>query len=223
MKSLQRNDLRPVIYIVSTSPERIELAETATRNLDFIPLAFESFNNFFTLYDETVPGCVVLCMDEHNSDWLKMMDRIVHRYPSAQVVLLTRNWELAEIIKAIRHGAANVLTEPVEPSRMFDVLSEAIESDSSKRTALRLSIPESVLAQLDADEASIFGLLIQGRTTKQIASELDLSVRTIHYRKSSMFKKLGVSDRAEAVEMVRKIRRGKPMFDDIITNFPCAS
>jgi len=223
MKSFQRNDLRPVIYIVSSAPEQIELAETAARNLEVIPLAFESFSNFFTHYDEAAPGCIVLCMDEHNSDWLKMMDRIVHRNPSAQVVLLTRNWELAEIIKAIRHGAANVLTEPVELSRMFEALSEAIASDSSKRTALHLRIPESVMAQLDADEASIFGLLIQGRTTKQIGSELDLSVRTIHYRKSSMFKKLGVRDRAEAVEMVRKFRRGKPMFDDSITNLPCAS
>ena len=223
MKSFQRNDLRPVIYIVSTSPEQIELAATAARNLQFIPIAFESFANFFSQFDETAPGCVVLCFDQYDPESTKMTDRILQRYSSAQVIILTKNWELAEIIKAIRHGAANVLTLPVEPSRMFDALSEAIACDGEKRKALRLHVPESVLARLDADEASIFSLLIQGRTTKQIGSELDLSVRTIHYRKSSMFKKLGVRDRAEAVEMIRKIQRGKPLFDVSITNLPCAS
>jgi DNA-binding NarL/FixJ family response regulator len=106
---------------------------------------------------------------------------------------------------------------------MVDALTESISCDRAKRTRLSLSIPESVMAQLNSDEASILSLLIQGRTTKEIGSELDLSVRTIHYRKTSMFKKLGVRDRSEAVEMVRTIRRGNTVFDDSIAIFPRAS
>jgi len=223
MKSLQRNDLRPFIYIVSTSPEQIELAATAARNLEFIPFAFESLSNFFAHYDETAPGCVVLCIDQHDSHSSKLMDRILQRYPSAQVILLTRGWELADIIKAIKYGAANVLAEPVECSHMVDALTESIACDRANRTRISLSIPEAIAAQLDSDEASILGLLIQGRTTKEIGSELDLSVRTIHYRKTSMFRKLGVRDRSEAVEMLRTIRREKPAFVDSSAVLPHAS
>jgi len=223
MKSLQQNDLRPVIYIVSTSPEQVEVTVTAARNLECIPLVYESLSSFFPYYDETTPGCVVLgidCSDTHASS---MMDRMRQRSASAQIILVTKGWELTEIIKAIKHGAANVLAEPVECSRMVDALTEAIASDRVARTRITLSIPDSVTAQLDSDEASILSLLIQGRTTKEIASELDLSVRTIHYRKTSIFKKLGVRDRFEAVEMVRTIRRGKPVSDDSSILYPRAS
>ena len=223
MKSLQQNDLRPVIYIVSTSPEQVELAVTAARNLECIPLVYESLSCCYPYFDETAPGCVVLCIDEYDSQTERMMDRILQRYASAQIVLVTRDWELADIIKAIKHGAANVLAEPVECSLVVDALSQAIACDRVNRTRITLSIPDSVIAQLDSDEASILSLLIQGRTTKEIGSELDLSVRTIHYRKTSMFKKLGVRDRSEAVEMVRTIRRGKPVSDDSSILYPRAS
>jgi len=223
MKSLLLNDLRPIIYIVSTLPEQVELAVTAARNLECIPLAYESLSSFYPYFDETAPGCVVLCIDQFDSQTTRMMDRIKQRSASAQIILVTKDWELTDIIKAIKHGAANVLAEPVECSLMVDALTESIACDRANRTRLSLSIPDSVIAQLDHEEASILSLLIQGRTTKEIASELDLSVRTIHYRKTSIFRKLGVRDRSEAVEMVRTIRRGKPILDNSSTTYHCAS
>jgi len=223
MKSLHRNDLRPVIYIVSTSPEQVELAVTATRNLECIPLVYESLSDFYPYFIETAPGCVVLCIDQHDSHASRMIDRILQRYASAQIILIAKDWALSGIINAIKQGAANVLAEPVEYSQMVDALTESIACDRANRTRISLSIPEAVAAQLDSDEASILGLLIQGRTTKEIGSELDLSVRTIHYRKASMFRKLGVRNRSEAVEMVRTIRRGKPVFDFSNEIYPCAS
>jgi len=223
MKSLQPNDLRPVIYIVSTSPEQIEIAVTAARKIECIPLVYESLSSFYPYFDETAPGCVVLCLDEHDSHASSMIDRIMQRTASAQIILVTRDWELTDIIKAIKQGAANVLIEPVECSQLVDALTISIACDRANRTRLSLSIPEAVMAQLDSEEVSILSLLIQGRTTKEIGSELDLSVRTIHYRKASMFGKLGVRDRSEAVEMVRTIRRGNPVFDDSSMIYPRAS
>jgi len=223
MEILQRLDLRPVIYIVSTSSEQVKLVVTAARNLECIPLTYDSLSSFFPYYDETAPGCVVLCLDQHDSHASSMIDRIVKRHASAQIIVVTKDWELEDIIKIIKHGATNVLAEPIECSRMVDALEEAIAQDRVARTRLSLSIPEAVIAQLTSDEASILSLLLQGRTTKEIGSELDLSVRTIHYRKNSMFTKLSVRNRSEAVEMVRTIRRGKPVLDDSNTIYPRAS
>jgi len=223
MNNLQRCDIRPVIYIVSPSPEQAALVETAARNLEYIPLAYESLSAFYPCYDESSPGCVVLCVDQHDAHTSKVLDRILLRLASTPVVLITKDWQLADVVKAIKQGAANVLEEPVACSRMVDILAESIAYDRAKRTRLTLSIPEIVIAQLNSDEASILNLLIQGRTTKEIGSELDFSVRTIHYRKTAMFKKLGVRDRSEAVEMVRRIRRGKPVLDDSPAIIPNAS
>lgn len=223
MEILQRLDLRPVIYIVSTSSEQVNLVVTAARNLECIPLTYDSLSSFYPYYDETAPGCVVLCLDQYDSHASSMMDRIMKRFASAQIILVTRSWELTEVVKAVKQGVTNVLAEPFECSRMVDALEEAIAQDRVARTRLSLSIPEAVIAQLNADEASILSLLLQGRTTKEIGSELDLSVRTIHYRKNSMFTKLGVCNRSEAVEMVRTIRRGKPVLDDSNTIYPRAS
>ena len=220
MKNSQSQDLRPVIYIVSPSADQIKIMVAAAINLECIALAYESFNSFFPYYDETAPGCVVLCLEQHDLNASKMIDRIVKRDPSALVILVTKNWALSDIINAIKQGVTNVVAEPVECFRMVDVLSEAIASGRSKRTGLNLIIPDTVLALLRADEASIFSLLIQGRTTKEIGSELDFSVRTIHYRKSSIFKKLGVRDRSEAFELVRKIRCDEPMYDVIGKSYP---
>ena len=223
MKSLLGQDLRPVVYVVSASTVQLALVATEARNLECIPLVYESLSMFYSYYDETAPGCIVLCMDQQEPDALNVVDRILQRITSTPVIFVARDWELADIIKAIKQGAVNVLVEPVNSFGILRALSEALAYDRSKRTRIDLSIPEAVAAKLDTDEASVFSLLIQGRTTKQIGSELDLSVRTIHYRKSSMFRKLGVRNRSEAVEMVRRIRRGKPVFEEPISLLPHAS
>jgi len=53
--------------------------------------------------------------------------------------------------------------------------------------------------------------MVRGRTTKQVAAELDISIRTVHYRKKALLEKVGVQNRSEAIELVRRMRQTKLM------------
>ncbi len=64
-------------------------------------------------------------------------------------------------------------------------------------------VPPHLVELLTNEELRIYQALIDNRTTKQIASELRLSIRTIHYRKKMLFQKLAVKTRREALELVR--------------------
>ena len=64
-------------------------------------------------------------------------------------------------------------------------------------------IPLSILSKLATDAREIFRFLVQGKTAKELAAALDVSVRTFHYRKKAIFNSLGVTNRTELIELIR--------------------
>ena len=83
---------------------------------------------------------------------------------------------------------------------------KSLMSFESRQESIPLDekIPRSISDVLSSEEAVILRLIVQGRTAKEVGSTLDISVRTFHYRKRSIFAKLGVNNRSEAIELIRR-------------------
>jgi DNA-binding NarL/FixJ family response regulator len=201
------NDIRPTVYLVSPSMVQISQAESAASQCDCVTLAYDSLDGFLPYYDDTSPNCIVMYVVDSPDVAITAISKLLSRFPLAQVLLCVTNWQVSDIVRAVKSGVADVLAIESDIVRLSNALLTSLKKDRFNRSKIQLDIPQTMIEQLSSEEATIFSLMIQGRTTKQIGAELDLSVRTIHYRKKSIFMKLGVSDRNEAVEMVRRLRR----------------
>jgi DNA-binding NarL/FixJ family response regulator len=186
---------------------QISQAESAASQCDCVTLAYDSLDGFMPYYDDTSPNCIVMYVAESPDVAINSISKLLSRFPLAQVLLCVVNWQVSDIVRAVKIGVADVLAIESDTARLSNALVTSLKKDRFNRSKIQLDIPQTMIDQLSSEEATIFSLMIQGRTTKQIGAELDLSVRTIHYRKKSIFMKLGVRDRNEAVEMVRRLRR----------------
>lgn len=170
-------------------------------------LPFESFHEFISQYDTSSLNCILYCCDKYDAVASSHIAKIFAKSPSAQIALIVQNWQIASIVRAIRDGVAEVFGSDADWYEIESTIQRLHHEDAKNRTKLSFEIPDNILDLLTSEETRIFDLLLQGKTTKQVGSELDLSVRTIHYRKKSLFAKLGVSNRLEAVEVVRRMQR----------------
>jgi len=198
---------RPIVYIVSTSAELLDLVAIAINESHFIPLAYETFEQFAEYYDELSAGCVLLATEKYDSVSKEQVSRIFSRSPSAQVILVLSIWSLAEVVLAVQQGVSELVSDRDTVERIASAIGQAMERDHICRSKLDPVLPQPIRDQLDNQEAEILSRLINGRTTKEISVELDLSARTIHYRKQSIYAKIGVQDRNEAIEVCRRHRK----------------
>ncbi len=205
-----QESLTPIIYVVNAPEHILDSVQATTHAYDYVALPYERFSDLMLHYDFSVPHAVVTCFERYDAQAANLLTKIQTKYPEAQILVLVQNWEINSIVKAIRNGVKDIFAWNVDRCEFQRGIVSAIKCDQANRTKVEFQVPTEILDKLTTEEAKIFCLLIQGKTTKQVGAELDLSVRTIHYRKKSIFEKLGVANRLEAVEIVRRCNGLKP-------------
>jgi DNA-binding NarL/FixJ family response regulator len=163
---------------------------------------------------ELQPGLVLLDLTMPDMDGLTALPRIRDAAPDCEVVVLTASGTEENLLAAIRAGAAGYLLKSEPPERIAAFLrgvsdGEAALSGSVARRLLdrvrdggRLGggVPDDIVRRLSAREVEVLLLLDDHLGTDEIASRLFISEHTVRSHVKSMFRKLGVSSRREALE-----------------------
>ncbi|WP_104162043.1 response regulator transcription factor [Arthrobacter sp. ZGTC212] len=134
--------------------------------------------------------------------------RIVAEHPLVRVLALTMVDEPATMLAALRAGASGYLLKGAGHAEIRAAL-DAVESGGMTiapevAQGLRAGLhPPQPFPQLTPRERDVLGLMSRGRTNEHIADVLVLSVKTVRNVVSSIFRKLGVTTRAQAVAAAR--------------------
>jgi len=150
-------------------------------------------------FDE--PACIVL-----NAGFLELKQalewaaEIIRQHAKARIVLLCSDCETREVVSAMRLGLSSVLEYPFSYAELEQAIQLAMEENRELLSRSKNQLAPDVAALLNKQEQEIAQMLLEGAGTKQISVKLDLSIRTIHYRKKAMFRKLGACGRSAALE-----------------------
>jgi len=126
---------------------------------------------------------------------------------SIQVIALTSFADQELVEKAFKAGAISYLLKDVHSDKLAESIREANRGratiDSAAAQALVASTDQasSTGDDLTQREREILVLLVEGKTNKEIASNLSLSEGTVRFHVSNILAKMGASNRTEAVSL----------------------
>jgi DNA-binding NarL/FixJ family response regulator len=148
---------------------------------------------------------------------LRAANEIASRVPTAAVILLTNRLNEEEFMAAVRAGASGYLANSLDPSRLLPVVQSALRGEPAvprkfvSRLLDELRTRErrrSVVIEgrgrvaLTAREWDVVELLLRSASTSEIAAELGVAPVTVRRHLGSVEQKLGVTTRAEVVELL---------------------
>ena len=175
------------------------------------------------LVTQVAPDVVLLDLRLPDIDGLEVCRRIKSVVPSPAVLFLTSYADDRTILAAIEAGADGYLlkeaTEPDIPSVIGTVAADGSVLDpqvtrrvleaAQRRPAGTAVVPGPLdLHRLTAQEQRVLELVAEGRSNKQIGATMDLSEGTVRNYLSSVFSKLQVESRVEAVTRWLRLRNG---------------
>jgi DNA-binding NarL/FixJ family response regulator len=169
---------------------------------------------------ELQPDVVLLDLSMPDLDGLSALPLLRTAAPDCEVVVLTASGDEANLLAAIRGGAAGYLLKTEPPERLVDFLHGAARGEAafSGAVARRLldqvrnggptdaGVPDSVAQRLSARELEVLLLLDEHLGTDQIAKRLFSSEHTVRSHVKSLLRKLQVSSRREALELLASAR-----------------
>lgn len=160
------------------------------------------------------PDVVLMDIKIPELDGISATKIIREKFPQTNVIILSSYEDEAHITEAITAGANGYLSKMLPASELVNALrsftTETVLIPQPIMSKLVSGIRQGSLTQspeaLTQTEMKVMVLLGKGKSNKEIAKELNCSVKTIKNHLNSIYNKLGVTNRTEAV--IKAIEKG---------------
>ncbi len=196
--------METTVAVVEADPTACKAMQSLIESMSVSSQTYSDLQACLREFDSTQTACLVVGAQRDGEAELGKLLPLLEQQPAARVILLTDGSPTALVVKAMRAGVSSVLEHPFAFADLVDAVKTAIEENAGRLQAERKRLPEEISELLTRQEEDIAMLLIEGAATKEIAARLDLSVRTIHYRKNTIFKKIGAENRNQAIKMLTR-------------------
>src|SRR5215208_104725 len=169
---------------------------------------------------QTRPDIVLMDIQMPGINGIEATRRVLESNPSIGVVVVTMFEDDDSVIAAMRAGARGYILKGADAEEVLKVVSAVAEGEAhfGPEIARRLmgffsapkpTAPSEAFPELTAREAEVLDLIAQGRNNAKIARRLYISEKTVRNHVSSIFLKLQVADRAQAIVRAREAGLGQ--------------
>jgi FixJ family two-component response regulator len=153
------------------------------------------------------PGCLLLDLNMPGPSGLDLQESLKRHGVRLPVIFLTGHGDLRTGVRAMKAGAVDFLTKPVERETLLAAVTQAIAVDAAQRTTRsNHSDLQGRYAQLTAREREVLDLIVAGKLNKQIAGDLGIAERTVKAQRAQVMAKLGATNAAELGSIAAQLR-----------------
>jgi FixJ family two-component response regulator len=195
----------PTVFLVDDDPAVLRGLSRLLRSAGFNVSPFQSAQDFLDGENFSAPGCIVLDVAMPGLDGLALQEALVARNSELPVIFLTGHGDIAMGVQAMKVGATDFLTKPVDDQTLLDAVRTAIEKNRlALQTRAELDDIRQRLATLTPREREVLALVVAGQLNKQAAAELGTVEKTIKVHRARVMAKMKVSSLAELVRLTNR-------------------
>lgn len=163
---------------------------------------FGSGDAFLEVVGELDAGCLLLDLHMPGTSGLDVLRTISTRELPFKTIILTGQGDITLAVQAMKAGAMDFLEKPCDHHSLFKSVDLAFaQLERSAIETARINDARLKLASLSPRELDVLKGLIDGRSNKVIAHDLDISPRTVEIYRAKLMEKLDVRSLSEALRI----------------------
>lgn len=197
-----------VVHVVDDD-ERVRAALSRLLRVESLEVrTYSSAREFVERGTEGGGGCIVLDLNMPGISGFDLLETLVHDPDALPVLFLTGYGDIPASVRAMKAGAVDFLTKPVDPDRLLAAVEAALVRDAEQRRHRgQIRAIQSRFDQLTPREREVFDLLVTGMLNKQVGAALGTTERTVKAHRAQIMRKLRVNSVAELVHLATTLGR----------------
>jgi FixJ family two-component response regulator len=210
---MMSSPLGPTVFVVDDyAPGRRSISRLL-QAAGFAVTAFASAKEFLAQYDPQASGCLVLDLAMPAVSGLALQGILADRGSLLPIIFLTAYGDIPKSVQAMKLGASDFLTKPVNDEDLLAAVRVAIEKHRAlRREQAELSEIRARLATLTPREREVLEYVVAGKLNKQIAGELGTVEQTVKIHRAHVMQKMRVQSVAELVRMTERCGIGGAVY-----------
>jgi two-component system, LuxR family, response regulator FixJ len=200
---LPANVAQALVLVVDDDQAMRESMEFLLDSLGLQVRSFASAQEFLGRYQPPVSAaCLLLDVRMPGMNGLDLQTCLRERGIDLPVIIITAYADVPMAVRAMHQGAADFLEKPFNEQQLLVCIEKALaRATEHLQTRERIQILEDRLARLTPREREVLLLVVRGLLNKQIARELDLSMKTVEQHRARVMEKLEADSLAALVRM----------------------
>ena len=198
-------DTRPTIFLVDDDAKMRESLQWMLEKNGYEVIASGSATEALENYDPCRPGCLILDIELPEGTGIELYRKLRELGCTHPFIIITAYGRVPIAVEAMRLGAVDFVEKPFNTDLLLQRIEEAIAADRQLREQTTESEQlKQRLSVLRPREWQVARLVARGLASKEIARELDITVRTVEKHRQNIYHKLGIDSVAELVTMINK-------------------
>jgi two-component system response regulator FixJ len=173
--------------------------------LESVSLPVETFatgQEFLDAFDPDRPGCLVVDVRLPEMSGLELQERLAARGATLPAIVITAHGDVPMAVRAMKGGAIDFLEKPFSDQLLLDRVQQALRLDSQVRQQReRQGQVVARLNLLTPREREVLERVVQGKSNKVMAAELDISTKTVEAVRARLMRKMQADSVADLVRM----------------------
>ena len=201
------NPETPVVHLLDDDESLRTAVGRLLRASGHAVRTYASVAEFLLARAGTLRGCLVLDVRMPGGpNGLELQKALSRQGETLPVIFITGHGDLPMGIQAMKNGAFDFLTKPVQQADLLRVVDAALarEAAATAAAARQRELAERA-GQLSATEREVFRRVVAGQPNKQIAADLDCSERTVKTHRAQVMAKMGATTLAELVQLAAQL------------------
>jgi len=192
----------PLVFIVD---DNLSVRKSLSRLLalaGYTVEAFESAREFLAREPSKGPCCLVLDVRMPGLTGIEMQEALAAAGRRMSIVFVTGHVDVPTSVKAMKGGAVDLLTKPIDREELLAAIARAVAKDAADLSEeIRVAEIRQRVKMLTARETQVFALVVTGMLNKQIAYELGVGLKTIKVHRARVMEKMRAASVAELVRL----------------------
>jgi FixJ family two-component response regulator len=206
---MSKHATSPVVFVVDDDASLLGALSRLLTLVGYVVQTFASAREFLAQHRQQARGCVVADLRMPDVSGLELQSALARSGNPLPVIFLTGHGDIPTSVHAIKRGAEDFLTKPVQKEKFLAAVQRALANDAAafEQHAHQRELQRQ-FELLTPREREVLDQITAGKLNKEIAADLGAAERTIKAHRASIMEKLQVHSPAELGRLAQEAGLG---------------
>lgn len=196
----------PLIHVVDDDDSVRKALSRLLKAAGYEAQGYANAGEFLLALPISTPGCIILDVRMPGPSGLELQTALNRQGNILPIIFLTGHGDIPMSVQAMKAGAVDFLTKPVQSQTLLAAVSNALEIQSrASQQQQRMDYLRNCYQSLTDREREIFRLVVQGKLNKQIGAQLGIAERTVKAHRAQVMEKMEVGSLADLVRVAGEL------------------
>lgn len=196
------NNKKGTVYVVDDDEAVRDSLQWLLEGSGYRVRGFESAETFLARYDPREVACLIVDVRMPGMTGLELQDSLAERHSPLPVVFITGHGDVPMAVNTMKKGAMDFIQKPFQEEALLSLVDRMFAQARENFSEQQINASrEALISKLTGREAQVLERIVAGRLNKQIADDLNISIKTVEAHRANIMEKLQANTVADLLKV----------------------